>query len=146
TAFEPLKTYFRLLLRWNRTINLTALPLDGPTASTVDRLFIEPLLAAQLMPDLPNRAWLDLGSGGGSPAIPLFLARSELQLVMVEAKERKTAFLREAVRTLGLNARVQCARFEDLADEFSESIGLVTVRAVRRDRRLFETVAEFLSD
>ena len=45
---------------------------------------------------------MDVGSGGGSPAIPLKLAVPRLSLTMVEAKARKSAFLREAIRHLGL--------------------------------------------
>ena len=44
---------------------------------------------------------MDIGSGGGSPAIPFKLAVPRLGLTMVEAKARKSAFLREAVRQLG---------------------------------------------
>ena len=45
---------------------------------------------------------LDIGSGGGSPAIPLVLTLSRLRLVMVESKTRKSVFLREAIRALEL--------------------------------------------
>ena len=44
---------------------------------------------------------IDIGSGGGSPAIPLALAVPGLRLLMVESKTRKSVFLREAVRALG---------------------------------------------
>ncbi len=58
---------------------------------------------------------MDVGSGGGSPAIPLKLAVPRLRLTMVEAKARKSAFLREAVRHLGLEQRsVETARYEEL--------------------------------
>jgi len=100
-VLAPLETYYRLLAQWNVKINLTALPLQPPTDSTFDRLFIEPLLAAELVPDLPG-IWFDLGSGGGSPALPLKLIRPSLSLTLVESKTRKAAFLREALRALKL--------------------------------------------
>ena len=54
-----------------------------------------------------SRPWptrlMDIGSGGGSPAIPLKLALPHLHLTMVEAKVRKSAFLREASRQLELD-------------------------------------------
>ena len=145
---EPLEAYFRLLAQWNAKINLTALPLDAPTDETFDRLLVEPLAAARQLPDSPS-AWFDLGSGGGSPAIPLKIARPGLKLTMVESKTRKGAFLREAIRTLGLaNTVVAEARFEELAgrSENKESAQLVTVRAVRADAALFEATAELLGD
>ena len=43
---DKLAAYFRLLAHWNNRINLTSLPLEPPTAQAVDRLFIEPLVAA----------------------------------------------------------------------------------------------------
>jgi len=94
-----LERYFELLSRWNRTINLTSLPLEPPTEQSIDRLLIEPLRAIPLLaPTI--RVWFDLGSGGGSPAIPLQIAHPAPQLFMVESRERKAAFLREVVRDL----------------------------------------------
>ena len=55
--------------------------------------------------DASDALWFDIGSGGGSPAIPLKLARPTLPLPMVESKTRKAVFLREAVRALGLARR-----------------------------------------
>src|SRR5437762_13109583 len=97
-----LETYFRLLAQWNSKINLTAFPLSKPTDATFDRLLIEPLAAAQFVEDV-ELTWIDLGSGGGSPALPMNIARPGLRLTMVESKSRKAAFLREAARCLQLS-------------------------------------------
>ena len=141
---ERLELYFRLLAHWNTRINLTALALDEPTDETFDRLLVEPLAASRLVADFPL-TWLDLGSGGGSPAIPLKILRSQLVLTMVEAKERKAAFLREASRVLGLvDVGVENARFEDLAPSLGGTVDLVTVRAVRADSALFVAAAQLL--
>ncbi len=98
---SPLEAYFRLLTQWNAQINLTSLPLNEPSDAAFDRLLVEPLAAARQIPDA-SQVWYDLGSGGGSPAIPLKIARPALKLTMIESKERKAAFLREAIRTVGL--------------------------------------------
>jgi 16S rRNA (guanine527-N7)-methyltransferase len=143
---DRLETYFRLLARWSARINLTALPLAEPTDETFDRLLIEPLAAGRLVADSSLR-WFDLGSGGGSPAIPLKILRTQLRLTMVEAKERKAAFLREAARVLGLtDVVVENARFEELAPESAGTADLVTVRAVRADADLFGVAATLLLD
>ena len=89
---EPLEAYFQLLTQWNAKINLTALPLDPPTDETFDRLLVEPLAASKQIPTHTPSVWFDLGSGGGSPAIPLKIARPALRLTMIESKERKSAF------------------------------------------------------
>jgi 16S rRNA (guanine527-N7)-methyltransferase len=144
---EPLEAYFQLLTLWNAKINLTALPLEPPSDETFDRLLVEPLAAAKQIPAHTPSVWFDLGSGGGSPAIPLKIARPALRLTMIESKERKSAFLREAIRTLGLSdTSVQTERFEDVATraEFSAVADIVTVRAVRADVDLFDTASRLL--
>jgi 16S rRNA (guanine527-N7)-methyltransferase len=90
---------------------------------------------------------MDVGSGGGSPAIPLLLAAPHLSLTMVESKVRKSAFLREAVRQLGLDAaRVENARYEELLTrpELHESHDAISIRAVRVDPRSLVTLQAFL--
>jgi 16S rRNA (guanine527-N7)-methyltransferase len=153
---DPLEAYFRLLTQWNAKINLTALLLENPTDETFDRLFVEPLAASRQLDQIATRfksgtppVWFDLGSGGGSPAIPLKIARPTLQLTMIESKERKCAFLREAVRVSGLSSTsVLNGRFEDVSRNptYSGTVDLVTVRAVRPDQDLFETASSLLRD
>jgi 16S rRNA (guanine(527)-N(7))-methyltransferase RsmG len=144
---DQLEAYYRLLSRWNRTINLTALSLDPLCDDTVDRLLIEPLAVAFHVPDSPGE-WFDLGSGGGSPAIPLKIVRPLLGLTMVEARERKAAFLREVLRDLALSDSVVVnQRFETLVDrpDFSGVASLVTVRAIRLDSSLLTVSHHLLS-
>ncbi len=129
---ERLEVYFRLLERWNEKINLTALPLSTPTDEALDRLLIEPIAAAVHIPS-SARSLIDIGSGGGSPAIPLVLAAPRLHLRMVESRTRKSVFLKEAVRTLGIEAAVETARFEELLSGpgNEETSDLLSIRAVR---------------
>lgn len=142
----PLYRYFDLLRRWNKTINLTALPLDTPADDTIDRLVVEPLAIASKIPNKPL-SWLDLGSGGGSPAVPIAVARPALRLTMVESRSRKAAFLREVVRELALsNAQVENVRFEALRDrtDLAGSADLITLRAVRIDDELVALLRRLL--
>ena len=142
---EGLYAYFILLRRWNAKINLTALPLDPPSPATFDRLFVEPLVAAAWL-QRPESSWFDLGSGGGSPAVPLKLCKASDPLTMVESRGRKAAFLREVVRELNLrDTRVEAVRFEALfaRAELRESATLVTTRAVRSDEAFLQ-VGRFL--
>jgi len=143
---DRLERYFMLLSRWNSKINLTALPLEDPTDSTFDRLLIEPLAASRFLIDVPE-PWWDLGSGGGSPAIPIKISKPALQLIMVEAKTRKAAFLRESIRQLNLDrSAVIDRRFDELTgvEPGYGSGRFVTVRAVRTDRQLLAIAAKLL--
>lgn len=137
-----LTAYYELLARWNRKINLTA--LTDPDAA-IDRLLLEPLAAARYLPSGTARL-LDVGSGGGSPAIPLKLASPGISLVMVEVKVRKSAFLREAVRQLDLDAIVETSRYEELLarPELYEAFDAVSIRAVRTEPRTLMTLQAFL--
>lgn len=144
---EKLETYYQLLTKWNARINLTAFSLAvGGEGAAIDRLLIEPLMAARYIP-ASARSLLDAGTGGGSPAIPLKLARPDLRLRMVEVKTRKAVFLREAVRMLSLrDTEVETARFEELLSraELHESLDLVSIRAVRIETRTLLTLQAFL--
>jgi 16S rRNA (guanine527-N7)-methyltransferase len=145
-VLRGLENYYTLLARWNARINLTSLPLVEFPAATIDRLLIEPLLAAPYIENLPN-VWCDLGSGGGSPAIPLKLMRPHSRLRMIESRGRKVAFLREAARQLGLReTEVLNVRVEALGDQVGllESADLLTVRAVRVDAELIHNLIGLL--
>jgi 16S rRNA (guanine527-N7)-methyltransferase len=139
-----LVAYFELLERWNRKINLTS--IENPDEA-IDRLLLEPVAAARHLPAGTVRL-MDVGSGGGSPAIPLKLAAPFVELTMVEVKARKSAFLREAVRQLQLEATaVETARYEELLarPELHEAFSVVTLRAVRVETRSLVTLQAFVA-
>lgn len=142
-AFEA---YLDLLARWNRRINLTALNLEPLSDEAIDRLLVEPAAAArQVRPT--DRLMIDVGSGGGSPALPFLLYAQKLRMILVEVKVRKCAFLREAVRQLGLSdVEVENRRFEELLarPDLHEAADLVSFRAVRADQRLWTATEGFL--
>jgi len=142
---DRLWVYFQLLAKWNAKINLTGLDLQDPTLEGIDRLLIEPLVAAPHAQGA--RSLIDIGSGGGSPALPLALALGGVALVMIKIKTRKSVFLREAARELGLqDARVVTARHESLLADpsFHEAFDVLSVRAVRVETRVFAALQAFL--
>ena len=112
-ARNKLGAFLRLLVKWNRTYNLTAIrePERMVTHHVLDALSV--------LPHLPSRAGiriLDVGSGPGVPGIPLALARPDWQFVLIDSSEKKTAFLQQAVIELGLaNVEVVAERSEDYA-------------------------------
>ena len=87
-----------------------------------ERHVLDALRAVEELDACPPGPVVDVGSGGGSPAIPMALALPTIQLLMVESKTRKSVFLREAIRAL------------DLAGADVATIGADTdCRPVRRD-------------
>lgn len=140
-----LETYYRLLEAWNAKINLTALDLPAMGDEAIDRLLIEPLAAVRHIPADARRV-IDIGSGGGSPAIPMQLARLDLAFTLVEAKTRKSAFLREAGRQLAVPLVVETSRYEALLarPDLHEAFDVVTMRAVRVEPKVLIGLQAFL--
>ena len=140
-----LLAFYELLSRWNRKINLTA--LENPDEA-IDRLLLEPVAAAKAIGPQGPKTLIDIGSGGGSPAIPLALALGgAATLTMVEVKARKSAFLREAVRHLELKgASVENIRYEELLakPDVMERFDCLSIRAVRVEPRVLMTLQAFV--
>jgi len=141
-----LETYFRLLSTWNGKINLTGFNLADPSPEALDKLLIEPLLAARHV-SAEATEMIDIGSGGGSPAIPMLLAFPRLRARLVEAKTRKSVFLREALRALEMTrSEVITARYEELLarPDLHEAHDLLTIRAVRIESRVLMNLQAFV--
>jgi 16S rRNA (guanine527-N7)-methyltransferase len=136
---ERLDAFLNLLAKWNKRINLTALEIDPPSDEGIDRLLIEPLAAAFRL-QKSDRLAIDIGSGGGSPAIPIKIAAPALRMILVESRGKKAAFLREAVRHLELtDVEVEHQRLEDLAtrEDLAHAADVLTLRAVTPTRALW---------
>jgi len=85
-----------LLLKWNKSINLTAItdPAEIAEKHVLDSLALAPVL--------PQGSLLDAGSGGGFPGIPVAIARPDLEVVLVDSVQKKVAFLKNALAELRL--------------------------------------------
>jgi 16S rRNA (guanine527-N7)-methyltransferase len=110
-----LLAFLDLLLKWNKTYNLTALrdPDQAISHHLLDSLAI--------LPHVGDGPLLDVGSGGGLPGIPLAIARPDLAVCMVDTVQKKTTFLQQAVIELGLkNVTVHHARVEEMVGQFAQ--------------------------
>jgi 16S rRNA (guanine527-N7)-methyltransferase len=109
-ARARLVDYMNLLVKWNRTYNLTA--IREPLAMIGHHL-LDSLAVAPHLPLAAGGRLADAGSGAGLPGIPLAIARPDWQVVLAEASQKKCAFLRQAVIELGLsNVEVHEGRVE----------------------------------
>ena len=94
----------------------------------------------------PRPDLMDVGSGGGSPGIPLALALGATSLLLVESNQRKAAFLREVLRQLEMRtASVAATRFEELSSSETGPKTLISIRAVKVDGVLFRRFEAFLA-
>lgn len=125
---ERLLDYLELLVRWNGVYNLTAVrdANDMVTRHLLDSLAIAHLVRGETL--------IDLGTGAGLPGIPLAILVPSRRVTLVDSNGKKTRFLREAVRVLGLaNVHIEQARAEDLQGQYD----CVVARA-------FASLADFL--
>lgn len=122
---QKLLDYLDLLVRWNKTYNLTAIrnPQDMLVKHLLDSLAMHPYFTQA------NLA--DLGTGPGLPGIPLAIIRPDARISLVESNGKKTRFLREVVRQLALpNVRVIESRAEAVAEHGRYQA--ITARAMDR--------------
>jgi 16S rRNA (guanine527-N7)-methyltransferase len=113
------------LKKWGRKINLTTIKEDEEIAV---KHFLDSLTLIRSIGTKGDL--LDIGSGGGFPAIPLKIARHELHVVSVDAVEKKIIFQRHVARQLGLQRfEALHARAEELAAKYGGHFDWVVSRA-----------------
>lgn len=131
--------YFELVAVWNPRLHLVA---PCAPAEFAARHVLESLTALRFIP--AGTTLLDVGSGAGLPAIPCLVARPDLQAVMVEASQKKSVFLREALSRLGVSARarVVAERFEKLDPPAADCL---TCRAIERFTEILPALVSWAS-
>ncbi len=125
-----LEIYRRELLKWSEKVNLV-----GPEArENLDAHIDEALAAADLLK--PRGEVLDFGSGGGLPAIPMAIVSPEARFHLVEADQKKWAFLKHVARECGLSAVIYGDRLDRVLKRLPADLrfSLVTSRAVGNPR------------
>lgn len=125
--------YAVLLQRWNARTNLTAIRDED---CILRRHFSECIAAARALP-IDSGTLLDFGSGAGFPGIPIALCKPEIHVTLAESQGKKAAFLREAIRTLGLTTQV----YSDRAEKLGKTFDLVAMRAVDKMETAIEAAS-----
>lgn len=152
-SLAKLELYAGELLRWQQTHNLIAKTAE---AGLWDRHLADALQLAPILSDARSNI-IDIGSGGGIPAIPLAIQLQDQRhgptITMIESNAKKSAFLRTASRLCGIDVRIINKRIESLKDSdvkqpvdaviaralapVAELLNLVTGMPVRPQRMLF---------
>ena len=125
---KRLELFVGLLLSWQRRINLVS-------ASTLSQLWTRHVADSLQLIDLAPQArvWVDFGSGGGFPGVPIACALAEepgATVHLIESNGKKAAFLREAVRITKAPAKVHQERAEKYGESCQETVHAVTARAL----------------
>lgn len=141
-TIERLHEFEGLVVKWTKRINLIA-------PSTIPDIWERHILdSAQLYEFAPmtSKSWVDLGSGGGFPGLVLAILSKEenenQRFTLIESDQRKATFLRTAIRSLDLNARVICARIEEVPPQ---SASVVSARALSPLNDLLAHISRHLS-
>lgn len=139
---EKFSRYAVELGKWNRKINLTA--ITGVKEVMLKHFLDSLTVAAKVR--LAGRV-LDIGSGAGFPGIPLQIVKPDLEIVSVDAVEKKILFQRHAARTLGLgNFTAVHARGETLQGTYGAYFDIIVSRAFTDLLRFVKMVLPLLAD
>lgn len=130
--------YQQILLEWNEKINLTAIIQQE---EIILKHFIDSLTIVKYIEK--NKRLIDVGTGAGFPAIPLKIIREDMEIVLLDALNKRILFLNEVIHQLKLSKiQTMHARVEDLGKnkKYRESFDYATSRAVAN----LATLSEYL--
>ena len=138
-----LDQFVELLLTWNAHTNLIG-------RSTVPHLWTRHIADSLQLLDLAPGAqtWVDLGSGAGFPGMVIACALADspgAKVHLVESSTKKARFLRDAVRLTGAPAVVHAERIETFVKVFSDTVNVVTARALAPLKTLLDQSVSLLT-
>lgn len=129
-----LDRHVALVREWNAIVGVVS---TAEVGSLWDRHVVDSLSVAGVLASLgiSGGYLVDIGSGGGFPAIPVKIVLPELTVILVERSEKKLGFLRKVVGALGLTG-VDFQRGEFSAGMLKRGADAITARAVERPEKL----------
>jgi 16S rRNA (guanine(527)-N(7))-methyltransferase RsmG len=132
---DQLTEHYSMLVHWNQRINLTRI-IEPEEAARLH--YAECLFGAHFIGDAISL--LDIGSGAGFPAVPLAVARADVQVTALESNQKKSLFLKEVKDELQLN------NFEVITERLEvfdwSGYNLLTSRALDRAETILPAVVE----
>ena len=135
---EQLLAFIRLIAKWNKAYNLTAVRNNEDMA----RLHILDSLA--ILPHIEGKRVIDIGTGAGLPGIPLAIFLPEVEFVLLDSNAKKTRFVQQVILELKLkNVSVIHSRAEDYQPELGFDI--ITTRAFTNLADMVKMTAHLLS-
>jgi 16S rRNA (guanine527-N7)-methyltransferase len=144
-TLDRLRLYEDQLRSWQKAVNLVA---PSTLGEIWHRHFADSAQLGRFAPD-GARAWLDVGSGGGFPALVLAILLAErggASYTLVESDTRKAAFLTEVARKTGVPVEIRSERIEKFATQAkSQTFDVITARALAPLPRLLGMVSPFFS-
>jgi 16S rRNA (guanine527-N7)-methyltransferase len=149
TTQRQLRTYRDLLFRWNQRFNLTAIrePDEIDSRLIADALRLLPAIDEELGARNGRARLIDLGTGAGLPGLVIKIARPDIEMVLMDATNKKIQFVQHAITELGLlSASTVHSRAEDIGHhvDYRGPFDLVTARGVAALPTLVELTVPLL--
>ena len=135
---NKLERYYEFLLQENKRVNLVSRETAGGDEAAFIRLSAQSLLPLEKIDITEVDNYLDIGSGGGFPAIPIILTRKIKQACLVERTKKKAAALRRILLALDIRATIISQPFEETSLE--PAFDLITLRLVKLTPKLFNRI------
>lgn len=136
--------YMRLLIEWNKKINLTAIKDER---EIIIKHFVDSITVSKYISE--ENVVMDMGTGAGFPGIPLKIVNKNAYFILVDSLNKRINFLNEVKNNLQLEKiNLIHSRAEDLAKkkEYREQIDIVVSRAVANMRVLVEYMLPFVKE
>jgi len=125
TERDHMYNYLKLLTKWQKSQRLVG--SDEPSW-IVDNVIVDSLLFSRVLP-AGVRSVADVGSGAGIPGIPLAIVLPEVEVTLIEARQKRASFLAAVIREIALpNCRLLNHRLEDLGRQLSARVDAVVMR------------------
>lgn len=135
---QLLLKYLGLFEKWNKTYNLSAI------RSQAQMVNLHLLDSLSVVPYLEGKTWLDVGTGGGLPGIPLAICLSNNNYTLLDSAGKKTRFLHQVVQELGLdNVKVINDRAENV--QLEQGVDGIISRAFASINLMIECTAHLLN-
>ena len=142
-AADRLEAYGNLLLEWNEKFNLTAITEPG---EVLYKHFYDCLLFFSAA-DVKNGAKIiDVGAGAGFPSVVLKIARTDIDITMLDSLNKRVTFLNEVLKRLCLSGKALHLRAEEAGtdEKYREKFDIACARAVANLNVLSEYCAPFV--
>ncbi len=138
------KSYQQELLQWNQRTNLTSIT---ETTQVEIKHFIDSLSCLRIIDFPQSKKIIDIGSGAGFPGIPIKIVNPRLEIILLEATQKKAEFCRHILNKFNLNPNaILVGRAEDIAHDVNqrEKYDIAISRAVASLPALLELLLPFV--
>jgi len=144
-----IRQYVSLLKEWNSLLGLVSSnDLEKDCVPHIeDSLSLIPYIS-YMMKDCSENIWLDIGTGGGFPAIPILLTKKDLPALLIERKTKKVGFLQMLISKFKIkNTKVVCDVFPECLDHIhiqKENVKVITSRGIEKPEKLAMFLKQWL--